>query len=320
MTPANGSSRSKLVGYSRWVTTFDGTRTIAYVDKDKKSVRFLNRRGVWFEYRYPEMSELWKDVDAKRIILDGELVVLKQGKPDFYLLAEREHVEGMRAEMLSQIHPATYIVFDVLHLDGKDLIDLPLLERKEILRDKVRESERMLLSVYVKERGKAFFQKVKKKGLEGIMAKKMDSVYEIGRRSRNWLKIKCLETMDCVICGYTAGKGWREPYFGALLLGVYENGKLRYVGRVGTGWKEEDLKELRGMLERLKIRKNPFDIFEEEPAILEKTVFVKPRIVCEVKFLELTEDKKLRAPSFLRLREDKLPEECELELPRKPKH
>jgi len=302
------------------VTTFDGTRTIAYVDKDKKSVRFLNRRGVWFEYRYPEMSELWKDVDAKRIILDGELVVLKQGKPDFYLLAEREHVEGMRAEMLSQIHPATYIVFDVLHLDGKDLIDLPLLERKEILRDKVRESERMLLSVYVKERGKAFFQKVKKKGLEGIMAKKMDSVYEIGRRSRNWLKIKCLETMDCVICGYTAGKGWREPYFGALLLGVYENGKLRYVGRVGTGWKEEDLKELRGMLERLKIRKNPFDIFEEEPAILEKTVFVKPRIVCEVKFLELTEDKKLRAPSFLRLREDKLPEECELELPRKPKH
>lgn len=302
------------------MTTFDGTRTIAYVDKDKKSVRFLNRRGVWFEYRYPEMSELWKDVDAKRIILDGELVVLKQGKPDFYLLAEREHVEGMRAEMLSQIHPATYIVFDVLHLDGKDLIDLPLLERKEILRDKVRESERMLLSVYVKERGKAFFQKVKKKGLEGIMAKKMDSVYEIGRRSRNWLKIKCLETMDCVICGYTAGKGWREPYFGALLLGVYENGKLRYVGRVGTGWKEEDLKELRGMLERLKIRKNPFDIFEEEPAILEKTVFVKPRIVCEVKFLELTEDKKLRAPSFLRLREDKLPEECELELPRKPKH
>jgi len=266
------------------------------------------------------MSELWKDVDAKRIILDGELVVLKQGKPDFYLLAEREHVEGMRAEMLSQIHPATYIVFDVLHLDGKDLIDLPLLERKEILRDKVRESERMLLSVYVKERGKAFFQKVKKKGLEGIMAKKMDSVYEIGRRSRNWLKIKCLKTMDCVICGYTAGKGWREPYFGALLLGVYENGKLRYVGRVGTGWKEEDLKELKGMLERLKIRKNPFDIFEEEPAILEKTVFVKPRIVCEVKFLELTEDKKLRAPSFLRLREDKLPEECELELPRKPKH
>ena len=302
------------------MTTFDGTRTIAYVDKDKKSVRFLNRRGIWFEYRYPEMSELWKDVDAKRIILDGELVVLKQGKPDFYLLAEREHVEGMRAEMLSQIHPATYIVFDVLHLDGKDLIDLPLLERKEIVRDKVRESERMLLSVYVKERGKAFFQKVKKKGLEGIMAKKMDSVYEIGRRSRNWLKIKCLKTMDCVICGYTAGKGWREPYFGALLLGVYENGKLRYVGRVGTGWKEEDLKELKGMLERLKIRKNPFDIFEEEPAILEKTVFVKPRIVCEVKFLELTEDKKLRAPSFLRLREDKLPEECELELPRKPKH
>jgi bifunctional non-homologous end joining protein LigD len=295
--------------------SFDGTRTIAYIDKNKKEVRFLNRRGIWFEYRYPEMKDLWKDVDAEKAILDGELVIFKSGKPDFYLLAEREHVgEKTRAEILSKINPATYVVFDILHLDGKDLIDLPLIERKKILKEKVRESERVLLSVYVIGKGEKFFEEVKAKGLEGIMAKKLSSSYQIGKRSKDWLKIKALNSLDCIICGYTLGEGKREKYFGALLLGIWHEGKLRYLGRVGTGWEEKDLEEITAMLKKIEAEKNPFDIFEEEPSVLEKVKWVKPKLVCEVKFMEFTEDLKLRAPSFIRLREDKIPEECVLEL------
>jgi bifunctional non-homologous end joining protein LigD len=120
--------------------------------------------------------------------------------------------------------------------------------------------------------------------------------------------------LDCVICGYTLGEGKREKYFGALLLGAWHEGKLRYLGRVGTGWEEKDLEEITTMLKKIEIGKNPFDIFEEEPAVLEKVRWVKPKLVCEVKFMELTEDLKLRAPSFVRLRNDKNMEECVLEL------
>ncbi|MEM5879246.1 MAG: non-homologous end-joining DNA ligase [Candidatus Aenigmatarchaeota archaeon] len=294
---------------------FDGTRTIAYIDKQKKEVRFLNRRGIWFQNRYLEMKELWKDVEAEQAILDGELVVFKQGKPDFYLLAEREHVGSKaRAEILSKLNPATLVVFDVLHLDGKDLVELPLIERKKILEKVVKESSRILISAYVIGEGEKFFEEVKAKGLEGVMAKRIDSNYEIGKRSKNWLKIKALNSLDAIICGYTLGEGKREKYFGALLLGAMHEGKLRYIGKVGTGWEEKDLKELAQRLKKIEIEKNPFDVFEEEPSILEKVRWCEPKLVCEVQFLELTEDLKLRAPSFKRLREDKAAEECSLEI------
>jgi len=294
---------------------FDGTRTIAYIDRNKEEVRLLNRRGFWFEYRYPEMKNLWKDIEANQAILDGELVIFNNGKPDFRLLAEREHVdEKTRIEILSKVNPATYVVFDVLYLDGKDLIDLPLIERKKILENIVRESERVLISVYVVGKGEEFFEEVKAKELEGIMGKRANSTYQIGKRSKDWLKIKILNSFDCIICGYTLGEGKREKYFGALLLGAWHEGKLRYLGRVGTGWEDKDLEEITNMLKRIETDKNPFDIFEEEPAILEKVKWVKPELVCEVKFMEFTEDLKLRAPSFVRLRNDKNIEECVLEL------
>jgi len=271
----------------------------------------LNRRGIWFHDRYPELRDIWKNVKAKRVVLDGELVVFKEGKPDFYALAEREHVEEkMRIELLSKIMPATLIVFDILHKDGEDLINLPLIERKKILEEVVKENERVIISTYVIGKGKKFFEEVKKRGLEGVMAKKLDSTYQLGKRSKDWLKIKYLKTLDCIICGFTEGTGWREEYFGALLCGIYYQGKLRYIGRVGTGWNEEDLKQLTPLLKKLEIDKNPFDVFEEEPSIVEKVHWVKPKLVAEIKFMNLSEDLKMRAPSFKRLRDDKKPEEC----------
>ena len=271
----------------------------------------MNRRGIWFHDRYPELRDIWKNVKAKRVVLDGELVVFKEGKPDFYALAEREHVEEkMRIELLSKIMPATLIVFDILHKDGEDLINLPLIERKKILEEVVKENERVVISTYVIGKGKKFFEEVKKRGLEGVMAKKLDSTYQLGKRSKDWLKIKYLKTLDCIICGFTEGTGWREEYFGALLCGIYYQGKLRYIGRVGTGWNEEDLKQLTPLLKKLEIDKNPFDVFEEEPSIVEKVHWVKPKLVAEIKFMNLSEDLKMRAPSFKRLRDDKGPEEC----------
>jgi bifunctional non-homologous end joining protein LigD len=274
----------------------------------------LNRRGIFFEWRYPEFKEIWKDVNAKKVVLDGELVIFEKGKPEFYLLEEREHVgDRTRIELLSKINPATYVVFDILFLDGEDLTQKPLIERKKILENVVKESERVLLSTYVVGKGRRFFQEVKAKGLEGIMAKRLSSSYQIGKRSKDWLKIKALNSLDCIICGYTLGEGKREKYFGALLLGAWHEGKLRYLGRVGTGWEEKDLEEITAMLKKIETEKNPFDVFEEEPSVLEKVRWVEPKLVCEVKFMELTEDLKLRAPSFQRLRGDKLPEECLLE-------
>ncbi len=291
---------------------YDGTRTIGYIDKKNMKVKLLNRRGIWFQDRYPELKNIWKNVDGEKVILDGEIIVMKGGKPDFYLLELREHVDNkLRIELLSKLYPSLYVVFDILYKDGKDLTSLPLTERKSILKETVREEDNLIISETFEKHGIKLFEKVKEMGLEGLMAKKKDSPYLMGKRSKFWLKIKALKTIDAIICGFTKGEGKRKPYFGALLLGVYENGKLRYIGRVGTGnWPEERLKWLKDILEKLKTNRNPFDIFEEEPKIVEKTYFVKPKLVAEISFLEWTEDKKLRAPSFKRLRNDKKPEEC----------
>lgn len=289
---------------------FDGTRAIGYIDAINKSVKLLNRRMLFFEERYPELKQIWKNINCQKAIVDGEIVVFKKGAPDFYLLQEREQVSSpLKAEILSRINPANYIVFDILYKDGKDLTSLPLIERKNILKETIKEDERVLISQYVLEKGKAFFEEVKKKGLEGIMAKRLSSSYQIGKRSKDWLKIKALETIDCIICGFTKGEGWREEYFGALILGCFHENKLTYVGRCGTGLSEEGYAELTEILQELKTGQNPFG--EEIEELKNKNVtWVKPEIVCEIKFMSITPDLKLRAPSFVRLRKDKPIEEC----------
>ncbi len=282
---------------------FDGTRTIAYLDLEKNYFRFLNRRGIFFEKRYPEiLRDIQNCVSGKRVILDGEICVFEKGKPNFYKLAEREQVDNkFKIELLSKIMPATFIIFDILHLDGNDLIDLPLMERKEILKGIVKESDRILVSSWVEEKGVKFFEEVKKAELEGIVAKKKDSKCEVGKRSKNWLKIKVLKSLDCVVVGFTEGEGIRKEYFGALLCGIYFKNKLTYLGKVGTGFSESDLKFLTSLLKKIQTNKNYF----KEERIEEKVHFVKPEIVVEVSFMNLTEDLKFRAPSFKRIRSDK---------------
>ena len=169
--------------------------------------------------------------------------------------------------------------------------------------------------MYIIGKGKKFFREVKRRGLEGLVAKRLESTYQIGRRSKDWLKIKVLNTLDCVICGYTTGTGKRSELIGSLIAGCYDKGKLRYVGKIGTGFSEQQLKELLKALKGIKAVRCPFDV---EPELKlppsRAVVWTKPKLICEVRFMNLSKNKIMRAPVFLRLRDDKNINECILEV------
>jgi bifunctional non-homologous end joining protein LigD len=257
---------------------------------------------------------VWQNVQADYAVLDAELVILDpQGRPDFYALAQREHVgDSFRYGLLAKTMPATLVVFDLLQLGRQDVTHRPLIERKELLKGIIRESERLVLCFYT-EGGRELYEVAQKKKLEGVMGKQRQSLYYPGKRKACWLKVKMLKTLDVVIGGYTVGTGWRQKYFGALLCGVYYQGKLRYVGRVGTGLDERGYARLTRLLQHIQTRTSPFEVCDLEPAILQKVRWVKPRLVAEVRFMSLSPELKMRAPSFRRLRTDKPPRECTLE-------
>ena len=283
---------------------WDGFRAIAYVNQ-ALSLRSRNQKEL--KYNFPELEELAQL--AHNVVLDGEIVVVKEGKPDFQALLERgQATSPVEIELQAKRSPVVYVVFDILEKDGVSLVDLPLTERKRILRDSVKEGKHVLLSDFVEEKGEAYYRVALEKGLEGVMAKKKDSVYEQGVRSGNWLKIKKLRSCDCVIFGYTQGSGARSGTFGALLLGLYDGEKPVYVGKVGTGFSQALLQTLSEKFQQLKTEKAPF-----EPDIPDEVTWLKPELVCEVGYQVVTRDVRLRMPRFLGLREDKLPSECTLD-------
>jgi len=280
----------------------DGTRGILI--KQGSKARILNRRKKWIEWRYPEIIK-----DAKKIkesfVLDGEICVLdSKGRPDFNLIQSREQTDNkLKIKLLSKELPAIYYVFDILSLDSKDLTNKPLRERKKILEKVLPDLEHIKRIFWTKD-GPALWKVVRRKKLEGVMAKKLSSKYYAGKRSSAWLKIKFLKTIDSIIIGYTQEK----RIISALALGVYSQGKLIYIGRVGTGFSEAFLKDLYKKLRQIKSKKAPAPYSGKE-----KIIWVRPKYVCEVKYLEISKKKILRAPVFLRLRKDKLPKECILE-------
>ncbi|AAB89526.1 MULTISPECIES: non-homologous end-joining DNA ligase [Archaeoglobus] len=284
---------------------WDGTRCLAFVDVEGKRVRLQNRRLLDITYRYPEIKLL--DAVERNAILDGEVVVIKDGKPSFPLLQKREHVDSrFKIEILSKTIPAVYIVFDVLYCDGW-VVDLELMERKKILSEVLQSRGRVVVEEWIEGKGEEFYRKAVEMGLEGIVAKKKDGRYLIGKRSRLWKKIKKRNTLDCVIVGWIEGEGERAKTFGSLVLAVYEDGRLKHVGNVGTGFDSEFLNWFSERLREIEVAKPHFEIETKN------VHWVKPRYVCEVEFLEFTEDGKLRAPVFLRLREDKSPDECRID-------
>jgi DNA ligase D-like protein (predicted ligase)/DNA ligase D-like protein (predicted 3'-phosphoesterase) len=284
---------------------WDGFRAIAYVE-EPFSIR--SRRGRELKGSFPELSELTQL--GSNLVLDGEIVVMHQGKPDFQTLLMRgQAVSSGEILRQSQRSPAVFIVFDILEKDGNPLTSLPLIERKKILQDALREGMHVLLSDYIEERGEAYYRLVREQGLEGVMAKRKGSVYEEGLRTGEWLKIKMLKTCDCVIFGYTRGSQSRQATFGALLLGVYNrDGNPIYVGKVGSGFSQNTIRLLMGKFEKNKTDAAPF-----QPDAGDVVTWLEPKLVCEVIYQVVTHDGKLRMARFQRLRDDKPPNQCTID-------
>ncbi len=283
---------------------WDGFRALAYIN-DELSLRSRNQNELL--NNFPELEEL-KQL-AHGVILDGEIVVLSGGKVDFQALLERGKATTPTDITLKTARsPAAYVVFDILEKGGKPLLDLPLTDRKRILKESVREGKHVLLADYVEEKGEAYFEAAMQKGLEGVMAKRKSSPYKAGVRSGDWLKIKKTRTCDCVIFGYTQGTGARTNTFGALMLGLYDvEGRAVFIGKVGTGFSQALLQSLRDQFQKIVSEATPF-----EADVAEKVTWLKPILVCEVTYQVVTKDGRLRMPRFLRLRADKQPQDCTL--------
>ena len=291
---------------------WDGYRAVAFIENGK--VRLVSRNQNDLTPRYPELHESPKLVNAKTAILDGEVVVLDEhGRSSFSLMQQRTGLRSHDRQAIPRSDlPVLYYVFDLLYVDGYDLRRVPLDDRKRVLRDVLTPGDIVCYSDHYAGQGMALFEAAKQKGLEGIIAKHSKSGYE-ERRSREWLKIKITQTVDCVVGGYTEPEGARQ-YFGSLVLGLYNDKKqLIHVGHAGTGFSQATLKQISEVLKEIESSKNPFT----GPVEARKVHWVKPVLVAEVKFSEWTHETadgglKLRAPVFLGLRKDKSPEECTL--------
>lgn len=270
-----------------WIfeTKWDGYR--AFGSKRGRKVELISRNQKRFNERFPHIVEALRDLPGS-FVLDGEIVILdKKGKSEFQLLQNNQGT------------PLFY-VFDLLVLNGKDLRGLPLLERKRRLKELVKGSKLIRYSDHIKEKGRAFFQKAQKKGWEGIIAKNGLAPYQ-PFRTMDWQKIKTKMRQEMVIGGFTEPRGSRKK-FGALLVGVYDRGKLLYSGHVGGGFNQKLLADTYAHLKKLITKKCPFAV---EPKPNMPVTWVKPKLVCEVAFAEWTREGMLRQPIFKGLRIDK---------------
>src|SRR5712692_4353388 len=287
---------------------WDGIRTICFIDH--QDVRLTSRKGNPAQAQYPELGVIHHYIDAETAILDGEIAVLdEQGRPSFALIQPRIMVSDANAiAHLARSRPVTLFLFDLLYLDGYDLRQVPLAERKRLLESILKPSPVVRLSQHFSGDGRQFLEAARQQGLEGILAKRADSRYE-SKRSRDWIKVKIVAQQEFVICGYTHGE---RDYFGALVLGVYDKNKLRWVGNVGTGFDQRLLETIHGLLQPLITSRCPF---EEMPQIPQVVTWVRPERVAAIKFAEWTPDGRLRAPVFLGLRLDAEPQDCVREGP-----
>jgi bifunctional non-homologous end joining protein LigD len=277
---------------------WDGFRSLAEIKGGK--VRLLSRNGKLQNARFPAVAAAL-DGFPINAVFDGEIVAVDaKGRPHFqYLQNSMRAGEGR----------ILYYVFDVLYAAGYDLRPLPLKRRRAILEKLLPASGTVRLSEAIERTGRAFFRAAEKNGLEGVVAKDMNSPYRSGARTREWLKIKVQKGQEAVVCGFTRPRASRK-YFGALILGAYRKGRLIYIGHVGTGFTERTLKELHAKLAPLATPRSPF---AEEPKTNMPVTWVAPRLICEVKFSEWTAEGLMRHPVFLGLREDKSAREVEPE-------
>jgi bifunctional non-homologous end joining protein LigD len=285
---------------------WDGIRTVLYSDHGHAELR--GRNGSDFTARYPEVRELARSLGSRRVILDGEVVAFdEQGRPSFERLQSRMHLASDSAvrRRMRDI-PATFVIFDLLYLDGHTTIPLTYEERRGLLERLELEGPAWRTPSYHRGEGRALLEATRELGIEGVVAKKLDCPYQPGARASHWIKVKNVHTQDVVVGGWTPGEGGRSTSLGSLAVGVMEEGELVYAGKVGTGFTEQTLALLKRELEPLRSDSSPF-VGRQPP---KGTVFVEPSLVAHVEFREWTKSGTLRAPSFKGLRPDISPQEC----------
>lgn len=281
---------------------FDGERCIAYLDSNQ-GTELRNKRNEKMLPKVPELKDIHRQV-RRRCILDGELAVLKDGRPDFSQIQRRSLMSNpLKIQLASAQYPASFVAFDVLYDTDHSVCHLPLIERKQLLSEIISQETSLLsLSRFIEEKGIAFYHTVEKQDLEGIVAKRKDSSYHMGERTKNWVKCKNLKDEDFVICGYI----YKQENLVSLVLGQYNHrGELRCMGHVTMGVSREDFRRI------LTIPETEHPPFKEQPTASSKdALWIAPVLVCTVKYMERTKDGKLRQPVFKGLRLDKQPREC----------
>jgi bifunctional non-homologous end joining protein LigD len=297
----------------RFEPKLDGIRTLAYIGTE--GTRLVSRRGRDQTEQYPELDNLARFVNALQAVVDGEIVAAdEEGRPSFERLQQRMNLSSPRdIERARSKVPVMVFLFDLLWLDGRDRTAEPLEERRRLLEEIVTVTGPVGLTVTVDGAGRSLFDNVKQLGFEGVIAKRLGSPYLSGRRTKDWRKIKALNTQDCVILGWTPGTGSRGSTFGALLVGAYREGELVWIGQVGTGFTEPMLADLQRKLDDVRATSPPVS----DPALraVKGARWVRPELVCAVEYLQMTKVGKLRAPSFKGLRPDKAAADCILEPP-----
>lgn len=294
---------------ARWAyeMKWDGVRAVGYVLAGR--LRLMSRTGRDVSPAYPELAGLAGQLADRDCVLDGEIVALREGRPSFHALQDRMHQRNAsRIRELVRTTPVTYLLFDVLHLDGEPLVELPYVSRREILDGLALAGPRWDSPPYYLGGGPRAVAESLRLQLEGVVAKRLDSPYRPGRRAAWWIKIKNFRAQEVVICGWRPGGGRRANLIGSLLLGVSTPAGLRFAGGVGTGFTDRMLRELADLLAPLERPGHPFTA-DPPRAQTRDAHWVEPRLVGEVAYAERTGDGHLRHPSWRGLRPDKRPQE-----------
>ena len=286
----------------RWAyeVKWDGIRALAYVEGGRVELR--NRSGRDITARYPELGELGRALAGREILLDGEIAAFDDdGRPSFERLQHRMHLASDAAVRWSTAaNPVAYVVFDLLHLDGRTLLGEPYAARRALLDGLALHGPAWQAPRSHVGDGAALLEATRRQGLEGVVAKRLDCPYEPGRRSPGWIKVKNTRRATLVVGGFLPGEGARAGHVGALLVGYHEDGGLRYAGRVGSGFSDATLARLDELLGPLRLAHSPFE--GRQPP--RGSVFAEPRLVAEVEFADWTRTRTLRAPRFKGLRDD----------------
>lgn len=286
---------------------WDGYRCLAFLDS---TTRLQSRNLKNITASFPELGNIHHQFRHSGCLVDGEVIALRNGKPSFSELQKRAQLKNPdHIQAVMKTIPVIYIIFDLLYLNHLPIYEKPLAERRQLLRENTIEGDQLILASFIEEKGIEYFSSIAKMGMEGVIAKKKVSLYLPGKRGKQWLKFKQKKSSNFIICGFIM-KSTSRGDLSSLILGAYVNGKLKPFGFVGTGFSIAELKAILEELKKIQIDRSPFTHAEFQD---QHVVWTSPIIVCEIEYLELTDEGHLRHPGFKKFRPDIKASDCEFE-------